>query len=450
VDCFFLGHACWLFEASGLRILVDPLIFPAHQRGIFTTNPPRKLRVPSLRPDFVLVSHAHGDHFDPASLAALAADDPDTILVSADARVCRVAAELGFREARRIEPWSLIELDGVRLVTTPSAGSREWGVLLEHQGATVWHLVDTVVDGAGVRAVLERASSALGLPSLATRGPDLALVRYQPLLEVALALGSAQEFPARAYEELLEVGAALGSGWVVPSSAGSVHQGPFAPMNRVVYPQTERRFLRDLASAAPGLRGLPSSLGARYRVQPGEVRVEPLAGRHLIEAQGAEIPVRFRPFEPPPLEDDGWPPGKEHAVTSWVKGPLQESVTRAGRTGSLALEVIGRQRRLGFTLISDGHKTVVHDGIDEDHDLLNVTSLSALTAVLEGRISWVDALLAGHLRAIDRRRHTHRSQGDLLFVYLGLSPEESESRALEHEVAALRTASGLATSPPPI
>jgi hypothetical protein len=85
----------------------------------------------------------------------------------------------------------------------------------------------------------------------------------------------------------------------------------------------------------------------------------------------------------------------------------------------------------------------VRDGIDEDHDLLNVTSLSALTAVLEGRISWVDALLAGHLRASDRRLGAHRDQGNPLFVYLGLSPQESEARALEREVAALRATRGL-------
>jgi hypothetical protein len=422
---------------------VDPLVFPAHQRGVFTTNPPRKLHIPALRPDFVLISHAHGDHFDPASLAALAAADPDAIVASADPRVCRAARDLGFREARVLEPWSLVELDGVRLVTTPSAGSGEWGVLLEHEGATVWHLVDTVLNGPGVRAVLERASSALGLPSLAARGPDLALVRYQPLLEVALALGSAQGFPARAYEELLEVCAALGSGWVVPSSSGSVHRGPFAAMNRVVYPQTERRFLRDLASAAPGLEGLPSALGARYRVRPGDVQMEPGAGRAMIEAEGAEIPVHFRPFEPPPLEEPGWPPGEEPTVTAWVRGPLREGVARAGATGALALEVIGPQQRLGFTLVSGEGTVEVRDGIDEDHDLLNVTSLSALTAVLEGRISWVDALLAGHLRASDRRLGAHRDQGNPLFVYLGLSPQESEARALEREVAALRATRGL-------
>lgn len=443
MDCFFLGHACWLFEASGLRVLVDPLVFPAHQRGVFTTNPPRKLHIPALRPDFVLVSHAHGDHFDPASLAALAAEDPDVIVASADPRVSRAARDLGFREARVIEPWSLIELDGVRLVTTPSAGSGEWGVLLEHEGAAVWHLVDTVLSGAGVRAVLGRASSALGLPSLATRGPDLALVRYQPLLEVALALGSAPGFPARAYEELLEVCAALGSGRVVPSSSGSVHRGPFAAMNRVVYPQTERRFLRDLASAAPGLGGLPSALGARYRVRPGDVRMEPGAGRAMIEVEGAEIPVHFRPFEPPPLEEPGWPPGEERTVTAWVRGPLREGVARAGVAGLLALEVIGHQQRLGFTLVSGEGTAEVRDGIDEDHDLLNVTSLSALTAVLEGRISWVDALLAGHLRASDRRPGAHRGRGNPLFVYLGLSPQESEARALEREVAALRATRGL-------
>ncbi|BCU78795.1 metal-dependent hydrolase [Luteolibacter sp. LG18] len=50
----FLGHSSILIEVSGHRLLFDPFITP---------NPlASKVEITSLRPDFVLLTHAHGDH----------------------------------------------------------------------------------------------------------------------------------------------------------------------------------------------------------------------------------------------------------------------------------------------------------------------------------------------------------------------------------------------------
>ena len=49
----FLGHSCFLIEAGGARLLLDPNL---------SENPQAPLRVEDVRCDYLLVSHAHEDH----------------------------------------------------------------------------------------------------------------------------------------------------------------------------------------------------------------------------------------------------------------------------------------------------------------------------------------------------------------------------------------------------
>lgn len=74
----WLGHATVLINFYGVRVLTDPALFP--RVGVdawLTTIGPRRLRSCALAPsqlpdiDVVLVSHAHFDHLDTPSLAAL-------------------------------------------------------------------------------------------------------------------------------------------------------------------------------------------------------------------------------------------------------------------------------------------------------------------------------------------------------------------------------------------
>jgi len=47
------GHACFLFETRGLRILTDPFL---------TGNALSPVRADAVEADYILVSHGHGDH----------------------------------------------------------------------------------------------------------------------------------------------------------------------------------------------------------------------------------------------------------------------------------------------------------------------------------------------------------------------------------------------------
>ena len=52
----YYGHSCFAVEAAGKTLLFDPFIRP---------NPLAKaVKVESIRPDYILVSHAHDDHMD--------------------------------------------------------------------------------------------------------------------------------------------------------------------------------------------------------------------------------------------------------------------------------------------------------------------------------------------------------------------------------------------------
>ena len=53
VKATWYGHANWMIEANGKKVLIDPF---------FTGNPKAPIGADQVEADFILVSHAHGDH----------------------------------------------------------------------------------------------------------------------------------------------------------------------------------------------------------------------------------------------------------------------------------------------------------------------------------------------------------------------------------------------------
>ncbi|MBX3223493.1 MAG: MBL fold metallo-hydrolase [Labilithrix sp.] len=445
MDWHCLGHAMWLAEVDGLRLLFDPLLDDAHHGGVFEVYPPRRIDAAALRADFVFVSHRHPDHFDLASLRRLAALDPDSVVVTSDDLVASVAHRLGFRAVRVVAPETTIDLDGPRLVTAPSRGASEpeWGVVVANADGIVYDQIDTEIGApADVRAFFGRVAKALGRDAggLVT----LALARWQPLLEVEAMLAGPIGFPFRAYADELERCAAIGARAVCPSSAGTRHAGPHAFMNRLVYPVTETRFLEDAAARMPGTRLFGHRTGATYRVAGGDVSVDATGAidTGLVASLGTiDDPRVFRPLEIPPIVDpnlDARPEEelRERAAT-WIAGALVPSLERAAGRRRLryVLEVVLPRTVDVYTVTTGGPVTLTRDD-HLDWDVRCAVAGSFLVDVIEARRHWGELLLGGMLRAASRAcevdvRGLRAIPLQPLFVYEALSYEESIRRVLD-------------------
>ncbi len=437
----------WLVEAAGLRLLCDPLLGPVHHGGVFETVPRRVIDAPALRPDFVLVSHRHPDHFDVASLHRLARLDPDSVVVTPDALVVWAAKTLGFRTVHQLPPAQHVQLDGLRLVTTPSIAPDEWGVMIAADGAVGWNQVDTVLrDAAHVQQVRQTALDGLGLTQAQV---DLAVVRWQPMLEIAAVLGRRTAFPYTGYGDLLAQVAAVEATAVVPGANGAAHVDEFRWLDRFVFPVPESRFLRDIQRVQPGVRAFPLQVGSRFEVEPGAVHVDAQGASALVHAEAGGDPRRYHPLSIPALEDPN-PGGHELQVIrpkvhAWIRGALADGLAQAwpdfdcAHPLACALEVVFPDARDVFTLHVGPDGVRVVPTLDEDWDLLNGVSGSLLYEVIEGRRHWGDVLLAGGLRA-STRAYTVDAQGlrrasiAETFVYYGVSYDDSVERAVRWEV----------------
>lgn len=440
MDWTCLGHATWLCEAAGLRLLFDPILGASHHGGIFEVSPRRTLVAEALRPDFILVSHRHPDHFDVPSLRALIALDRDAVIVTPDPLVAWACETLGARTVQLVPANQRVDLDGLAFITTPSLAPDEWGAVVATRDGAVWNQVDTVLtDPAEVARVATRAAAELGADALA-----LALVRWQPLLEVAAQLAQRAAFPHDEYADLLAAAVATGARAVVPSAAGEAYTAPWTAMNRRVYPVPESRFLRDLTALAPGIRALPCQLGGIYRVRANTVECTQSTGLHIPLAETAD-PRQFDPLELPPVRDPGLPDIPESTqraeVEAWIRGDLAAGLARTGQTATLVLELRFVTAVDIYTLHLDRGAVATSRAHAPDWDLYNVAAGSLVWEVLTARRHWGDVLLAGALRGCSRAytlaggRLQRLPLADL-FVYHGLAYDDSVARAVRREVEA--------------
>jgi hypothetical protein len=445
MDWTYLGHAMWLVEAAGLRLLCDPLLAASHHCGVFEVVPQREVDAAALRADFILVSHRHPDHFDVASLDRLAQIDPDAVVVTPDALVCAVATRLGFRSVQQVAPGSTIELDGVRLVTTPSIDPREWGVMIGCDGAAAWNQVDTVLEGPrDVARVRDAALAALGAPHV-----GFAAVRWQPMLEIAAQLGEPTRFPMRQYDRVLRDIAAIEARAIMPASAGGSHRGPFAWLDRVVFPVPEARLLRDLAALCPDAALFASDVGTTWRIDANGCVANPRGGDMLVRVDAGNDPRTFAPFSIPTLVDPN-PSGTDvatmrTAVHRWLHTDLCEGLARGleelttSRPLSLVVEVVWPDDTESFTFTAQPGSAHVRRGGHDDWDACNQVAGSLLWEVVTGRRGWGDVLLAGALRGRVRAYRITAGGAQALplaetFLYYGLDYDASHERAVWWEV----------------
>jgi len=108
----WVGHATALIEVDGTRLLTDPVLVSriGYIRRIAPPAPD------GLRPDAVLVSHAHHDHLDLRSLRRLPGDVP----VVAPAGSAQVVRRWMKREVIEVAPGDRTRVGAVEVLATPA------------------------------------------------------------------------------------------------------------------------------------------------------------------------------------------------------------------------------------------------------------------------------------------------------------------------------------------
>jgi L-ascorbate metabolism protein UlaG (beta-lactamase superfamily) len=139
--------------ADGKVVFVDPLAGPGDKLVVKTGM---------IRPDLILITHPHGDHFQPAVLQQYIAANPAVVLAG-PADVAKLAAEKGIAQMRVVKAGEHLSLAGVEVDAVPAyfanadhhPQKNQWvGYVLQLNGARYYVTGDTqpLAEMASVKA----------------------------------------------------------------------------------------------------------------------------------------------------------------------------------------------------------------------------------------------------------------------------------------------------------
>jgi L-ascorbate 6-phosphate lactonase len=149
VACAWLGQAGYLLKMhTGLTVMIDPYFSDEVERleGLKRTFAP-PMTAGELKPDVLLVSHGHLDHFDEPTISTFAA--ARTLLMAPPSCTTRAAA-LGWpgSRLRPLTPGGSATRGGCHVTAT--FARHTWpdaiGLLIAIDGLRVWHSGDTEYD----------------------------------------------------------------------------------------------------------------------------------------------------------------------------------------------------------------------------------------------------------------------------------------------------------------
>ncbi|WP_082125616.1 MBL fold metallo-hydrolase [Silvibacterium bohemicum] len=180
----FIGHASFLIQIGGLKLLVDP-VFATRLVVIRRVRRPGVL-IRDLPPiDAVLLTHAHMDHLNLPSLRKIvrhtfrmSGRSPVAVVPEG---VADLVDKIGFESVRSLRPWSTCKLRQVEVTMTPA---QHWGArmlrdshrgfggyLLRSGSHSVYHSGDSGYF-EGFREIGERLAPRVALLPIGAYKPD--------------------------------------------------------------------------------------------------------------------------------------------------------------------------------------------------------------------------------------------------------------------------------------
>ena len=145
----WLGQSSYVVESGGQRLLIDPFLSDVvEQRQGLKRLMECPLPMEQLRPDYIVITHDHIDHFDPIALPKIHELYPHASIAGPKS-VMQHAAKLKFSQtALRLLPvGQSLQLGPFRLKATPAYHSDPFaiGLVIEIAEKTIYVSGDTVL-----------------------------------------------------------------------------------------------------------------------------------------------------------------------------------------------------------------------------------------------------------------------------------------------------------------
>lgn len=149
----WMGHASLWLKLGEMTVAIDPVLgnLPLYRR-----YSPLPLPKENLRTDIILITHAHYDHYDKASVLYLLRQNPQTIIVAPNGFWRYLKGKIDREQCFELEWWESVMLGGLFITLVPS---RHWsnrtqidmnkalwgGYVIQNSDHTLYHSGDTAM-----------------------------------------------------------------------------------------------------------------------------------------------------------------------------------------------------------------------------------------------------------------------------------------------------------------